>query len=89
MVNPVTMTFGTDGRLFVVEWRPGGGPNDHIKVLTDTDGDGTFDQADMYMDRLELPAGVSSGTAGPTSRSIMTSSASRTGTATASSRPAR
>jgi putative membrane-bound dehydrogenase-like protein len=52
------MTFGADGRLFVVEWQAGRGPNDHIKVLTDTDGNGTFDKAEMYMDHLELPAGV-------------------------------
>jgi len=58
VINPVTMTFGLDGRLYVVEWMPGRGPNDRIKVLTDTDGDGTFDKADTYMDGLELPAGV-------------------------------
>ncbi len=58
VINPVTMTFGADGRLFVVEWQAGRGPNDHIKVLTDTDGNGTFDKAEMYMDGLDLPAGV-------------------------------
>ena len=58
VINPVTMTFGPDGRLYVVEWQAGRGPNDHIKVLTDTDGDGTFDKAEMYMDDLDLPAGV-------------------------------
>ena len=58
MVNPVTMTFGPDGRLYVVEWQAGRGPNDHIKVLTDDDGDGTFDRAAIYMDGLDLPAGV-------------------------------
>ena len=58
VINPVTMTFGLDGRLFVVEWMPGRGPNDRIKVLTDENGDGTFDRADIYMDGLELPAGV-------------------------------
>ncbi|MDR3637453.1 MAG: PQQ-dependent sugar dehydrogenase [Isosphaeraceae bacterium] len=58
VINPVTMTFGLDGRLYVVEWQAGRGPNDHIKVLTDTDGDGAFDKADMYMDGLDLPAGV-------------------------------
>ncbi len=58
VVNPVTMTFGPDGRLYVVEWKAGRGPNDHIKVLTDTDGDGRFDRAEMFMENLELPAGV-------------------------------
>lgn len=58
VVNPVTMTFGNDGRLYVVEWKAGRGPNDQIKVLTDTDGDGRFDRAEVFMDGLELPAGV-------------------------------
>ena len=58
VVNPVTMTFGPDGRLYVVEWKEGRGPNDHIKVLTDADGDGVFDKAEMYMEGLELPAGL-------------------------------
>lgn len=58
VINPVTMTFGPDGRLYVAEWREGREPNDHIKVLTDIDGDGTFDKADMYMDGLDLPAGI-------------------------------
>jgi putative membrane-bound dehydrogenase-like protein len=58
VINPVTMTSAPDGRLFVIEWKAGGGPNDLIKALKDTDGDGTFDQADIYMDSLELPAGI-------------------------------
>ena len=58
VVNPVTMTFGPDGRLYVVEWKEGRGPNDHIKMLTDADGDGVFDKAEMYMEGLELPAGL-------------------------------
>jgi quinoprotein glucose dehydrogenase len=58
VINPVAMTCGDDGRLFVIEWTPGEGPNDHIKVLTDTDGDGTFDKSAIYMDGLELPAGL-------------------------------
>src|SRR6185312_12678472 len=58
VVNPVTMTFGLDGRLYVVEWLEGRGPNDRIKVLTDLDGDGTFDKAEVFMDGLDLPAGV-------------------------------
>ncbi len=58
VVNPVTMTFGDDGRLYVVEWQAGRGPNDRIKVLTDKDGDGTFDESAIYMDGLDLPAGV-------------------------------
>lgn len=58
IVNPVTMTFGPDGRLYVVEWKEGRGPNDRILALTDADGDGTFDRSEVYMDGLDLPAGV-------------------------------
>jgi putative membrane-bound dehydrogenase-like protein len=58
VINPVAMTFGDDGRLFVIEWVSGSGPNDRIKVLTDVDGNGTFDKSDIYMDNLELPAGL-------------------------------
>ena len=58
VVNPVTMTFGDDGRLYVIEWKDGREPNDHIKVLTDDNGDGIFDRAEMFMDKLDLPAGI-------------------------------
>ncbi len=58
VINPVAMTFGPDARLYVIEWTSGDGPNDHIKVLDDTDNDGVFDKASIYMDKLELPAGL-------------------------------
>jgi len=58
VVNPVSMTWGPDARLYVIEWRAGREPNDHIKVLTDVDGDGRFDKADMFMQGHDLPAGI-------------------------------
>jgi putative membrane-bound dehydrogenase-like protein len=58
VINPVTMSWGPDARLYVIEWTPGAGPNDRVKVLTDVDGDGQFDRADIYLDRLEMPAGI-------------------------------
>jgi putative membrane-bound dehydrogenase-like protein len=58
IVNPVTMTWGPDGKLYVSEWYKGRGPNDQIKVLSDTDGDGRFDQVKVYIDHLDLPAGI-------------------------------
>src|SRR5262245_10813992 len=58
VINPVTMTWGPHAKLYVVEWMPGNGANDRIRVLTDIDGDGTFDRSDIYMDNLEMPAGV-------------------------------
>ena len=58
VVNPVLMTWGPDGRLYVVEWKEGRGPNDHIKVLTDADADGVFDRADVWMAGFDLPSGL-------------------------------
>lgn len=58
VVNPVAMTWGPDNRLYVVEWKEGRDPNDHIKVLTDVDGDGKFDKADLWMEGFDLPAGL-------------------------------
>lgn len=65
VIDPVAIEFGTDGRLWVVEmrdypmgidgnWKPGG----RIRVLTDTDGDGIYDQADTFADDLPFPTGV-------------------------------
>lgn len=65
VIDPVAIEFGTDGRLWVVEmrdypmgidgnWKPGG----RVRVLTDTDGDGTYDQADTFADDLPFPTGV-------------------------------
>lgn len=58
VINPVSMTFGPDGRLFVIEWLPGDGPNDRIQVLSDQDHNGTFETAATFLDHLELPAGL-------------------------------
>ncbi|HEY5550590.1 MAG TPA: PVC-type heme-binding CxxCH protein [Opitutaceae bacterium] len=65
VIDPIAIEFGTDGRLWVVEmrdypmgidghWNPGG----VIKVLADTDSDGRFDRATVFMDRLPFPTGV-------------------------------
>ncbi|MSU48687.1 MAG: dehydrogenase [Opitutus sp.] len=65
VVDPVAIEFGTDGRLWVVEmrdypqgidgkWKPGG----RIKVLEDTDGDGRYDKATVFMDEIPFPTGV-------------------------------
>jgi putative membrane-bound dehydrogenase-like protein len=58
IINPVTMTWGPDGKLYVSEWYKGRGPNDQIKVLSDKNGDGVFDDVKVYMDHLDLPAGI-------------------------------
>lgn len=71
VVDPVAFDWGADGRLWVVEmrdypngidWhRPGdalGKPGGRVKVLTDTDGDGKFDKADIFLDELPFPTGI-------------------------------
>jgi putative membrane-bound dehydrogenase-like protein len=63
--SPVAIDWGADGRLWVCEmfdyptgldgkWKPGG----RIKVLTDSDGDGRYDKADIFLDGLPFPTGV-------------------------------
>jgi putative membrane-bound dehydrogenase-like protein len=63
--SPVAIDWGADGRLWVCEmldyptgldekWKPGG----RIKVLTDTDGDGRYDKAEVFLDGLPFPTGV-------------------------------
>ena len=63
--DPVNIAFGPDGRLWVVEMRDyprgedgQGAPGGRIKVLTDTDQDGTFDEAKIFLDGLAYPNGV-------------------------------
>lgn len=63
--DPVNFAFGPDGRLWVVEMRDYprgedglGKPGGRVKVLSDTDGDGTFDKADLFLDGLAYPNGV-------------------------------
>ncbi|HEX6986150.1 MAG TPA: hypothetical protein VF170_12290, partial [Planctomycetaceae bacterium] len=63
--DPVNFAFGPDGRLWVVEMGdyPRGGddngsPAGRVKVLADTNGDGTFDVATTFLDGLSSPNGV-------------------------------
>ena len=64
---PVAIEFGADGRMWVVEMRGymrdanGAGETERlgrIKVLTDTDGDGTMDKAVIFLDGLVMPRAI-------------------------------
>jgi mono/diheme cytochrome c family protein/glucose/arabinose dehydrogenase len=64
---PVVIEFGPDGRMWVVEMRgymrdaTGAGETERlgrIKVLSDTDGDGTMDKAEIFLDGLVMPRGI-------------------------------
>jgi putative membrane-bound dehydrogenase-like protein len=63
--SPVAIDWDTRGRLWVCEmfdyptgldekWKPGG----RIKILSDSDGDGRFDTATLFLDGLPFPTGV-------------------------------
>ena len=65
--DPVAMTIGPDGRMWVVEMRgfmrnaDGKGEMDKvgdIAVLEDTDGDGRYDKRTVFLDGLVLPRAV-------------------------------
>ncbi|MDX1947879.1 MAG: c-type cytochrome [Pirellulaceae bacterium] len=71
VVDPVAFDWGPDGRLWVVEmrdypngidWRRAGdrvgNPGGRVKVLTDTDGDGKYDKASVFLDKLPFPTGI-------------------------------
>ncbi|MGI9457301.1 MAG: neutral/alkaline non-lysosomal ceramidase N-terminal domain-containing protein, partial [Aeoliella sp.] len=65
IVDPVNFAIGPDGRLWVVEMsdyprgaHDDGEPGGRVKVLSDTDGDGHYDNAELFLDKLKYPTGV-------------------------------
>jgi len=68
--DPVAFDWGPDGKLWVVEMhdypngiganaeQEGGKPGGRIKFLEDTDGDGRYDRATLFLDGLIFPNGV-------------------------------
>lgn len=71
VVNPVAMTWDERGRLWVVELyeyplgaKAGEKPRDRIKILEDTDADGTADKVHVWADGLNLATGIVLGRGG-------------------------
>ncbi len=58
--DPVNIAFDAHGRLWVVEMGdyPEGENGGRVKTLTDSDGDGVFDQATEFLSALPYPTGV-------------------------------
>ena len=74
VASPVAMTYDEDGRAYVCEMRdypytdkahhkpnqenPTDAPIGQVRLLEDTDGDGIFDKATVFVDGLSWPTGV-------------------------------
>ncbi len=58
--DPVNLAFAADGSVWVVEMGdyPLGKNGGRVKCLTDSDGDGQLDTADLFLDGLEYPTSV-------------------------------
>jgi putative membrane-bound dehydrogenase-like protein len=63
--DPIAFAWGPDGKLWVVEMGDyplgvdgKGKPGGRIKFLEDTDGDGKYDKATLFLDGLSMPTGV-------------------------------
>lgn len=65
VIDPVAISFGPDGRLWVAEMYdyPAGkkgdfGPGGRVRVLEDTHGDGFYDKSTVFLDNIPFPTGV-------------------------------
>jgi putative membrane-bound dehydrogenase-like protein len=65
VVDPVAFDWGPDGRMWVaemVDYPSGldkdGKPAGHVKCLEDTDGDGRYDRATVFLDGVAFPNSV-------------------------------
>jgi putative heme-binding domain-containing protein len=69
VVNPVAMTFDERGRIWITESfeyprkEPGPG-RDRVKILEDTDGDGTAEKVSIFAEGLNIPSGIAVGAGG-------------------------
>ena len=69
IVNPVAMTIDERGRFWITESleypRKSAGPGkDRVKILEDTDGDGTCDKFTVFLEGLNIPSGIAVGHGG-------------------------
>jgi putative membrane-bound dehydrogenase-like protein len=65
VMDPVCFEWGADGRLWVVEMSDyptgldgKGKPGGRVRVLSDTNGDGVYDEAAIFMEGLDSPTGL-------------------------------
>jgi putative membrane-bound dehydrogenase-like protein len=60
VISPVAITWDADGRMFVAEMidYPTGPTAGQIRMLEDLDGDGTYEKATLFADKLPFPNGV-------------------------------
>jgi len=65
VMDPVDFDWGPDGRLWVVEMADyplgdngNGKPGGRVRFLEDIDGDGKYDRATLFADRLNTPNGI-------------------------------
>jgi putative membrane-bound dehydrogenase-like protein len=63
--SPVAIDWAPDGRLWVVEMADypygmdgKGKPGGRVRILTDTDHDGVYDQSSLFLDNLAMPTGL-------------------------------
>lgn len=69
ILNPVAMTFDERGRAWITESfeyprRSAGPGRDRVKVLEDTNGDGTMDKVTVFAEGLNIPSGIAVGHGG-------------------------
>lgn len=65
LTDPVNFDWGPDGKFWVVEMTDyptgidgKGAPGGRVQLLTDIDGDGKYDKATTFLDKLPYPDGV-------------------------------
>src|SRR5262245_24414624 len=60
VVSPVAIAWDEDGRMFVAEMvdYPSGPAAGRVRMLEDRDGDGRYERATVFADRLAYPTGV-------------------------------